>query len=179
MLHLVGMEAEQEHILVAQDIMHLHIGTVQRADSQRAVHHELHVAGTAGFLAGSRDLLADLAGGHQVLSQGDPVVLQEHHLQLILADGVVFDLVCQRVDEADDALGHSVAGSSLGAEQEHMRLGDGVGVVLKLLIQGNDMQHIQKLALILVKALHLHIKDGIRVQDHTPAALGVVGKSHL
>ena len=80
--------------------------------------------------AGGGDLLADLAGGHQLLRQGDPVVLQEHHLQLILADGIVVDLVRQGVDEPDNPLGHRVARRRLGAEQEGVGLGDGIGVIL-------------------------------------------------
>ena len=50
---LIGVEAEQEHILIAQQIVHLHIGTVQRTDGQSTVHHEFHVAGAAGLLSGS------------------------------------------------------------------------------------------------------------------------------
>ena len=113
MLHLIGMKAEEEHIVVAQQVVHFHVGTVQGADGQRAVHHKLHIAGAAGLLAGGGDLLTDLAGGHEDLGQGDAVVLQEHHLEPIFAQRVAVDLVGQGVDEVDDALGHGVAGAAL------------------------------------------------------------------
>ena len=119
-LHLIGMKAEEEHIVVAQQVVHFHVGTVQGADGQRAVHHKLHIAGAAGLLAGGGDLLTDLAGGHEDLGQGDAVVLQEHHLEPIFAQRVAVDLVGQRIDEVDDALGHGVAGGGLGAEQERL-----------------------------------------------------------
>ena len=61
--HLVGLEAEEEDVLVPQHLVHLHVGAVQGADGHRAVHHELHIAGAAGLLAGGGDLLGELAGG--------------------------------------------------------------------------------------------------------------------
>jgi starch phosphorylase len=42
---------------IADQISHLDIGAVERADGQRAVQRHLHVAGAGGFHAGSRDLL--------------------------------------------------------------------------------------------------------------------------
>ena len=159
--------------------MHLHVGTVQGANGQGAVHHELHVAGAAGLLAGGGDLLAHLAGGHQLLRQRDPVVLQKHHLQLIAADRVVVDLIRQGVDEADDPLGHCIPWRRLGAEQERVGLRDGVGVVLELLVQCDDVQHVQKLPLIFVEPLHLNVEDGVRVQFHAPGLLGMGGEGRL
>ena len=176
---LIGMEAEEEHVLIAQHIVHLHVGAVQSTHGEGTVHHELHVAGAAGLLAGGGDLLAHLAGGHQLLRQRDPVVLQKHHLQLIAADRVVVDLIRQGVDEADDPLGHCIPRRRLGAEQERVGLRDGVGVVLELLVQCDDVQHVQKLPLILVEPLHLNVEDGVRVQLHAPGLLGMGGEGRL
>ena len=133
------MEAEEEHVLIAQHIVHLHVGAVQSTHGEGTVHHELHVAGAAGLLASGGDLLRDLAGGHQMLGQRHPVVLQEHHLQLAPAAGIMGNIIRQRVDEVDDPLGHSVTRCCLGAEQEGMGPGDAVGIVLQLLIQGDDV----------------------------------------
>ena len=69
LVHLLGGHAEEEDILVPQLLVHLHIGAVQGADGKRAVHHELHVAGAAGLLAGGGYLLGNLRGGHQLLGQ--------------------------------------------------------------------------------------------------------------
>ena len=136
---LIGMEAEEEHVLIAQHIVHLHVGAVQSTHGEGTVHHELHVAGAAGLLAGGGDLLTDLAGGHEDLGQGDAVVLQEHHLEPIFAQRVAVDLVGQGVDEVDDALGHGVAGGGLGAEQERLGREVQAGVILQALVQVDDL----------------------------------------
>ena len=60
-----------------------------------------------------------------------------------------------------------------------MGLRDGVGVILKSLIQGDDVQHVQKLPLILVEPLHLNVEDGVRVQFHAPGLLGMGGEGRL
>jgi len=50
-------EAEQEKVLGAHFVAQLDIRAVERADRQRAIHRELHVAGTGRLLARRRDLL--------------------------------------------------------------------------------------------------------------------------
>ncbi len=77
------------------------------------------------------NLLRDLAGGHQMLGQRHPVVLQEHHLQLAPAAGIVGNIIRKGVDEVDDPLGHGIARRGLGAEQEGVGLGDAAGIVLQ------------------------------------------------
>ena len=44
-------QAEQEEVLRAHFFANLDIGAVQGADSQRAIHAELHVAGAGGLFA--------------------------------------------------------------------------------------------------------------------------------
>src|SRR5581483_10610019 len=44
-------QAEEKEILLAGLLGHLDGGAVAGADRQRAVHHELHVAGAAGLVA--------------------------------------------------------------------------------------------------------------------------------
>ena len=43
--NLSRIEAEQEEVLVSGFLANLDIGTVERSDRKRSVHHELHVAG--------------------------------------------------------------------------------------------------------------------------------------
>ncbi len=159
--------------------MHLHIGSVQGADGQGSVHHELHIACAAGLLAGGGDLLGQLAGWHELLRQGDPVVLQENHLELILADGVPVDLGGQGVDELDDLFGHMIAGGGLGPEEEGLGREVHVGIVPQLLVQAHDMQHVEQLALILVQALHLYVEDGVGVEDDPGLPGHIAGKTAL
>lgn len=52
-------------------------------------YHELHVAGTGRLSAGSRDLLTQVSSGDDLFSQGDSVVLQVDHLQLVSHNRVV------------------------------------------------------------------------------------------
>ena len=54
--HLVGGEAEQEEVLVPDGVADLDVGAVERAERERAVERELHVAGPGGLLAGGGDL---------------------------------------------------------------------------------------------------------------------------
>ena len=68
-LNLLGSEAEEEEVVLARFLSHLDGGAIPGADGQRAVHHELHVAGAAGFVAGGRDLVRDIAGRDQPLGQ--------------------------------------------------------------------------------------------------------------
>ena len=94
-------------------------------------------------------------------------------------DGVAVDLVGQGVDEVDDPLGHGVARGGLGAEEEGLGRGVQVGVVLQLLVQVDDVQRVQQLALVLVQALHLHVEDGVGVQHHALGFRAIGGKGSL
>ena len=79
----------------------------------------------------------------------------------------------------DDALGHGVARGGLGAEQERLGREVQAGVILQALVQVDDLQGVQQLALVLVKALYLHIEDGVGVQHHTLVLPGEGGKGKL
>ena len=74
-------QAEDEDIVVADLLVDLDIGAVERADGQRAVERQLHVAGAGGFDAGGRDLLGQVGRGHDHLGQRDVVVRQEDDLE--------------------------------------------------------------------------------------------------
>src|SRR6266581_8114923 len=52
--NLVRGEAEQEKVLLARLLGHLDRRAIARADRERAVHHELHVARAARLVAGRR-----------------------------------------------------------------------------------------------------------------------------
>ena len=67
--HLIRGEAKEEEVLFPGFLRHLDSRAIARADGQRAVHHEFHVAGAAGFVAGGRDLVGDIAGWDQALCQ--------------------------------------------------------------------------------------------------------------
>ena len=178
-VHLGGQHTEDQLVLLAGSVCDLHVCAVQSAQSDSAVQHELHVAGTGSLGASQRDLLRDLGGGHQVLAQRDAVLFQIDHAQLVAHSGVVVNEVAQLADHADHLLCHVVAGSSLCTED--IGLGDevGVGVLLQVQVLGSDVQRVQVLALVLVHTLDLTVKDGVRVDDLTGALCQIVGKAGL
>ena len=57
--HLFRRQAEEKEIFFARFLRHLDGRTIASADGQRAIHHELHVAGAAGFVAGGRNLIGN------------------------------------------------------------------------------------------------------------------------
>ncbi len=65
----------------ADALADLDVGAVERADGQRAVERELHVAGAGRFHAGGRDLLGEVGRRDDRLGEADIVVRQEHDLQ--------------------------------------------------------------------------------------------------
>jgi hypothetical protein len=115
---LLDGEPEDEDVLVAHLLADLDVGAVERADGQRAVEGELHVAGARGLLAGGGDLLREVGAGNDLLGQRDAVVGQEGDLEPAADARVVIDVVARRVDRADDVLGHVVAGRGLGAKMK-------------------------------------------------------------
>ena len=114
-----------------------------------------------------------------MLGKGHTVVFQKHHLQPILAQRIVVDHAGKRVNEADNALRHRVARCSLCTEKEGLRLHDAIGIVTQLLIEVNDVQRIQKLALVFVQTLDLHIENCIGVERDTLRSSDIVGKIKL
>jgi hypothetical protein len=103
-LHLFGRQAEEEEILLTLLPSHLDGGAVACADRQRTVHHELHVARAAGFVARRRDLLRHVAGGNQLLRQADFILGQEEDLESAADGGVGVDDAGHVADQLNDEL---------------------------------------------------------------------------
>ena len=61
---LLGAQAEDVDVVLADLFGDLDVGAVAGADGQRAVHRQLHVAGAGGLHAGRRNLLAQVGGGN-------------------------------------------------------------------------------------------------------------------
>src|SRR5262245_11010247 len=59
--HLLGRQAEEKEVFFPSLLSHLDRGPVASANGQSAVHHELPIASAAGFVAGGRNLLGDVA----------------------------------------------------------------------------------------------------------------------
>ena len=163
---LLGM-SENEHVLPACRFGHLDVRPVQGSHRQGSVDHELHVACAAGFGSRGGNLLADVAGGNDVLCQGDAVVGQEEDLQLVTGLRIGVDHLGDVVDELDDQFGVHIAGSALACEEEGGRrhaLGH-LAMVLQVVVQQHDMQDVEQLALVFVDPLDLRVEEHARVDD--------------
>ena len=161
--HLFRGQAEQEEVLLARFLRHLDRGAVARADGQRAVHHELHVAGAAGFVAGGRDLVGDIAGWDQPLGQRDAVFGQEHHFEPAAHRRIAVDRAGKIVDELDDELGQLIGRRRFAGEEERPRRHLEAGILAQPVIEHDDAQRIQQLPLVFVDALDLAIEDRVRI----------------
>ena len=93
--------------------------------------------------------------------------------------GSALTIVRDHVDQVDDGLGPVVAGGRLGPEDE----GRGGEVRelpgLELAVNGQDGQGVHELALVLVQALHLHVKEHLRVDEHALAVEDLRGELRL
>ena len=69
-----------------------------------------------------------------MLGEGHAVILQKDDLQSPAAQRIAVDLVRQRIDEVDDALGDRVARRGLRAEEEGPRLQLHARIVLQFLV---------------------------------------------
>ena len=87
---LLGGQSEDEDVVPAHMFEDLDIGAIQRADGQRAIERELHVAGAGGFHAGRRDLLREICRRNDHFRQADIVVRDEDDLQDVADGRIVF-----------------------------------------------------------------------------------------
>jgi len=72
--HLLRRKTEEKEILRAHLLAQLDVRAIERADRERAVHAELHIARAGGLLAGGRDLLGQVGGGDDFLGERHTVV---------------------------------------------------------------------------------------------------------
>ena len=84
---------------------------------------------------------------------------------------MLLDLRGQHVDEVDDLLGAAVAGGGLRAEDEGARRNAEVRVVADPVVQHEDVQRVEQLALVLVQALHLYVKHRLRIEHQALVAV--------
>ena len=157
---LLGPGAEQVNVVVAHQVVDLHIRAVQGSQRHRAVQHHLHIAGSGGFLGGQGDLLGNVRGGDQLLRFGHVIIFHHHQLQVRAHLRIVVDELLQAEDQMDDVLGDDIGRSRLRAENH----GDGALrqiALLDLLIFVNGVQGVHLLPLVLVEALDLDVENEV------------------
>ena len=161
---LLGLETEEEHVVVADFLVDLDVCTVERAYRQRTVYHEFHASRAARFLSGKADLLGNIRRGHQKLRFAHVVVFDVDDSNFVPHRGVLRDLFTEAPDELYDALRHVVAARRLTSEDEGRRRNFGIRIILQFRIQREYLQHIEKLTLVLVHPLDLRVEHGVDVE---------------
>lgn len=117
--------------------------------------HKLHVTGARCLGASSRNLLAQVRGGDDLLGQGHSVILKEDQLELVADDRVVVDDLGDAADKLDDLFRQVITRRGLAAY--HHGSGDKWRrrVPFYSIIQSDDVQTVQQLSLVLVYAFDL------------------------
>src|SRR5882762_2179799 len=176
---LFRRKPENEHVLRSDMVADLDIGSVQRADGQRSVQRQLHIAGTRRLHTGRGNLLRQVRRRHDSLRERDVVVRQEHDAQLVAHGGIRVDGARHVVDELDDGLGHRITRSRLAGKDHGAGYDVGARILAYAPIAGDYIQEIQELALVLVDSLHLHVEQGVDADLDAGAPDDLVGEPLL
>jgi len=79
----------------------------------------------------------------------------------------------------DDLLGHVIARRRLAADQYAARGPVGGVAALDAVVQMDDVQNVEQLALVLVHALDLHVEQGAGVEGYPAISLDQGGQPYL
>ena len=162
LLDLRRRHAENEDVVKTYCFRDLDVGSVHRADRERAVKRHLHVSGAGCLHAGSGNLLAEIGRRDDHLRQRHVVVRQKSNLEPIADVGVVVDDLGDVVGELDDQLGAMIARRRLSGEDLHARGIVAARVELDLPIKRGGREDVEQLALVLVDTLDLNVEERVR-----------------
>ena len=170
--------AEDVDVVIAYQVVDLHVGSVHGSQGNGSVQHELHVSGSAGLFGCQGDLLGDIAGRDQFLSLGYVVVLDHNHMEELAGNGIFVDDILQAEDGMNDILCDDVSGSGLCTENS----GDGAfrklaGFDLQIFV--DQVEHVQLLTFVLVQTFNLDIVDGVVVDLDALSGQDVVFQDFL
>ena len=135
LLNLVNGCTKDVLVLHASFLCNLYVCAVQRTQRNRAVEHQLHVAGAGGLGACGRNLLGYVCSRYQLLSVGYVVVLYKDNAQLVANLTVVFYETSDFVNQLDDALCTNIARRSLCTKDEGGRMEVLNGAVLQAVVE--------------------------------------------
>ena len=158
---VLGEVTKEKDVGLADFASDLDVGSVTSTDDQPTVQDELHVAGSTGFRACSRDVLADVRGRGDDFGFADIVVFNVDDLQKVTDVLVIVDDFANAANKVNDGLSHPVAWSGLPSEDRHTR-----SEFLTLFgahcfdrqVSVNDTEDVELLPLVLVYALDLNIE---------------------
>ena len=164
-LHLFHGEAKQEHVFLPSLLRHFDGRSVACPNGQGSIHHKLHIAGSAGFIAGGRYLVGDIAGRNKPLCQRNIVLGQEQDVEPAAHGRVGVNRIRQIADEFYDELGQAVGWCRLTSEEKCARHHLHIGIFAQPVISNHNPQCVQQLPLIFVDALDVAVEDGAWVDD--------------
>ena len=159
---LIGGLSESENILLTYEFRDLHVRAVHSAQRHRAVEHELHIAGSAGFFGGQGDLLGNIRRGDQLLRHGHIVVAQHDDFEERTHLGVIVDNTAKSEDRVNDILRDHIRRCRLRAEEHRDRSARPVAV-LDVQVAVDGPQKVELLPLVLVQTLDLNVVNGFRI----------------
>ena len=95
-----------------------------------------------------------------MLSRGDIVVLYKNHLEQRGNLRIVVYQVSNRVDELDNRLGANITRCGLCTKDDSACWDISKAIFLNTEVKVQNVERVHELALVLVEALNLHVKDG-------------------
>ena len=158
--------AEGEIVFLARLFEDFDVRAVARAQRNRAVQHQLHIAGAAGLRARGRNLFGYIGGGNDLFRIAAIVIVAEYHAHAIVYRVIRIDDRRDAVDQQDYRLRAGVAGRALRAEDKCRGREIGDAALLHAAVEIPDRKRVQQLALVFVQALYLHRKDEVLRNDH-------------
>src|SRR6266849_465744 len=175
-LDLFHGESEEEHVFLPSLLRHFDGRAIARAARQSSVHHELHVAGSAGFVTGGRNLIGDVARRNQPLCQGNVVLREKNDLDSPAHGRVTVNRARQVVDKFYDQLGQAISWCRFTGEEECARHHLHIGILPQPVLNDDNPQRVQQLPFIFVNALDLAVEYGIGVYNLSRRRLKPIGE---
>jgi len=160
-------------------ILDLDVGTVERANCERAIHRELHIAGARGFHARRRDLLGKVRRRDDPLGIADIVVGHVNDLEQAAHRGIGIDPPGDVVCQFDDQLGVVIARCGLAAEDLHARHPVPLGMAADLVVERHRLDQVKQLALVFMDTLDLHVEHRVGIEANAHRLLDVVRQRHF
>src|SRR5262249_48783745 len=118
-------------------------------------------------------------GGTDTLAPATAVPGQKTPLQPAGDDGSGGDRPRYVVDQFDDKLGEPIGGGGLACEEEGSGRDFQVRFFAQSVVEDHDPQHVEKLSLVLVNALHVAVVDRLWIDEVPSVFLEPVRKADL
>ena len=155
--------SEDVDIVIANQLVNLDIRAILCSQRDGSIQHELHVAGSRCFLRSEGDLLGDVRCRNDLFRLGNVVILNHNNLKVRTHLRIHCGKLLQAEDQMNNILRNGVCRSRLSSEDHRDRALRKVALLnLKVFIDGIKSVHL--LALVLMQALDLYVKDRVHIQ---------------